>query len=507
MSQIRVPGIPGADGVLESNCKAASLIGELYAVPLEEDRFLIYAPLQHSAFIGNGEVARRIRLLQGGAVRCDAPDPWFATLVQLLAALGMIRECPETPPVRRGQGEPQPTSVTLFLTNSCNLRCRYCYASSGEFAPKSMTLETARNGIDFVFKNASARKADRVHVGYHGGGEPALNWAVLTGSTAYAREYASQQAVRLSVSLATNGVLSDSQIDWVVGNVNSATVSFDGLPAVHDHNRVTVAGRATSGRVMHTMKRFDEAGFRYGVRATVLAEQVERLPESVEFICANFQAPNIQVEPVYQLGRGGATESADAEAFVESFRAARARAEKHGRKLRFSGARIDSVSNHFCSATSDSFCLSPDGNVTSCFEAFSEDAPLASMFFYGRPGPAPATYEFDHQVLSGLRASGVENRAFCRECFAKWTCAGDCLYKVLTTSGGGEPNAAGRCQIIRELTKDLILKKLADSGGLAWRGRRGARATCSRAPSPSRKASIPMKQPAPRALEQEGPQL
>jgi uncharacterized protein len=473
MPQIRVPK------------NSAALTSELYSVPLEEDRFLIYAPLQHSAFIGNGEVARRIRFLQSGAGALDAPDPWLATLVQLLAALGMVRHGPETPPVRRCEGEPQPLSVTLFLTNSCNLRCRYCYASSGDFAPKSMTIETARNGIDFVFNNAAARNADRVHVGYHGGGEPALNWAVLTASTAYARECASKQAVRLNVSLATNGVLSDRRIDWVVGNVNSATVSFDGLPAVHDRNRVTVVGGPTSDRVMHTMKRFDEAGFQYGVRATVVADQVARLPESVEFICAGFRVKNIQVEPVYQIGRGRAAESADAEAFVASFREARGRAEKYGRKLRFSGARIGSVSNHFCSATTDSFCLSPDGNVTSCFEAFSEDAPLASTFFYGRPGPAPATYEFDHQVLSGLRASGVENRAYCRECFAKWTCAGDCLYKVLTTSGDREPGEAGRCQIIRELTKDLILKNLADSGGVIWRGRRAVPASCSREPSPS----------------------
>ena len=499
--------VTGAGGARESNGTAWSLVSELFSIPLGEDRFLIYAPLQHSAFIGNGEVARRIELLQRSEAPLDEPDPWLAGLFQLLTMLGMVRRGPEIPPIRRSMGEPQPLSVTLFLTNACNLRCRYCYASSGEFAPKSMTLRTARNGIDFVFRNAAARHADRVHVGYHGGGEPSLNWPVLTASTAYARECAAQQAVRLNVSLATNGMLSDDRIDWVVANVSGATVSFDGIPELQDQNRLTIDGQPSSSRVMHTMRRFDEAGFHYGIRATVLADQVERLPESVEFICANLRVRSIQVEPVYPLGRGGATEAADAEAFVKSFREARARAEKHGRKLRFSGARLGSVSNHFCSATSDSFCLSPDGNVTSCFEAFSEDAPLASVFFYGRPGAAPATYEFDHQVLSALRARGVENRAYCRECFAKWNCAGDCLYKVLTASGGGEPGGAGRCRIIRELTKDLILKKLADSGGLAWHGRHAATVTCSREQSLERAEFIPAAGAAPRVLEQVGPQL
>jgi uncharacterized protein len=476
----------------------------LFFVALGEDRFLVYAPLRHAAFIGNEGAVRRIQQLRNGGETLGRRDPWLANLIQLLAALGMVNPGPETLPAVRCQGEPQPVSVTLFLTNSCNLRCRYCYASSGEFAPKFMTLATARNGIDFVFKNAAARHVGSVHVGYHGGGEPAMNWAVLTASTEYARECASRQAVALNVSLATNGVLSDHQIDWIVRNVTGATVSFDGLPSVHDQNRVTSAGAATSDRVMYTMRRLDEAGFNYGVRATVLADQIERLADSVEFVCANFRVKNVQVEPVYLLGRGGTAEPADTAAFVEAFRAARVRAEKYGRELLFSGVRIGSLTNHFCSATADSFCLSPDGNVTSCFEAFSEDAPLASMFFYGRPGSASSTYEFDYRALSGLRALGVENRAFCRECFAKWTCAGDCLYKVLTASGGGEPNGSGRCQIIRELTKDLILKKVADSGGLAWRGESGGCAPCSRAQSLSQRELDMVAEAAPPAVEQGG---
>ena len=71
MSQVRVPGIPGGDGVLESDYTPLSLTSELFSVPLEEDRFLIYAPLQHSAFIGNREVACRIGLLQSGAASLD----------------------------------------------------------------------------------------------------------------------------------------------------------------------------------------------------------------------------------------------------------------------------------------------------------------------------------------------------------------------------------------------------------------------------------------------------
>jgi len=129
---------------------------------------------------------------------------------------------------------------------------------------------------------------------------------------------------------------------------------------------------------------------------------------------------------------------------------------------------LGTLTNRFCGASRDSFCLSADGNVTACFEAFEEDVAWAGRFFYGRPAVDGAGYVFDQAVLEGLRSQVVENRAHCRGCFAKWTCGGDCYYKWLSATGGGEFNGSARCHVIRKLTKDQILDKIAASGGLSW---------------------------------------
>jgi len=97
--------------------------------------------------------------------------------------------------------------------------------------------------------------------------------------------------------------------------------------------------------------------------------------------------------------------------------------------VHFSGARAGALLNHFCSVSKDNFCLSADGNVTACFEAFGEDNPCAGAFFYGRPAADGMGYVFDQAVLDHLRAQAVENREYCRGCFAKWSCGGDCYYK------------------------------------------------------------------------------
>jgi uncharacterized protein len=442
------------------------LSAEVFSIPLEDSKYVVYAPLRRSAFVANKRVVDVISQLGKGAFD-PAADP-DGSVVELLRALEMVGAGPETRPSATSYGEPQPVAVTLLLTTACNLRCTYCYASAGDAAPKNMTFETARRGIDFAAANAARRQLPYFEVGYHGGGEPTLNWPVLTASFDYAREKAAELKLELRTSLATNGVLSDERIDWIVSHLGGVSISCDGLPSVHDRCRPTASGRGSSHRVFHTMRRFNASRFHYNVRLTVTAESISSLPDSVEYLCSEFCPGAIQIEPVYSLGRGVAAASAESDDFIEAYREAGERAAVHGRRIGFSGARAGTLTNHFCSVSQDQFCLSAGGNVTACFEAFNEANPCADVFFYGRPAADGGGYWFDRAVLDHLRGQGVENRAYCRGCFAKWNCGGDCYYKWMAANDGGQFNGSARCHIIRELTKDQILEQIAAAGGLFW---------------------------------------
>ena len=443
-----------------------ALSAEIFLISMGHSKFIIYAPLRRAAFIGNRSVADFLRRLQKGTLPSNAdPD---GSLVKLLRALQIVGAGPEQTPVREQRGDPTPTGVTLFLTTACNLRCRYCYASAGNQKAEIMSLETARRGIDFVAGNARTLGMPGFEVAYHGGGEPTLRWQVLTESFAYAKQKATELGLQLRTSLATNGVLSDKRLDWIIGNLDGANLSCDGLPSIHDQCRPTAAGRGSSKRVLHTLRRFDKAGFHYGIRLTVMAEHISSLADSVEFLCARFRPSVIQIEPVYLLGRGRKEQSAETDEFIKAFRTANRRAAGYGRQVFFSGARIGSLTSHFCGVSQDNFCLSADGNVSACHEAFSEKSPHAEVFFHGRPLPGSAGYTFDRDVLSHLRDQAVHRREHCRGCFAKWSCGGDCYYKWLAGSDGGEFRGSPRCHVIRELSRDQILEKIAASGGLFW---------------------------------------
>jgi uncharacterized protein len=438
---------------------------ELFVLPLAESEYLVYAPLRAVALIANAALVRFLRELQAGR---EGPDASLEAAA-FLRSCGILGGPAERQPRPSPSGPPRPTAATLLLTSACSLRCRYCYAAAGEAPPQFMRPETARRAIDFVASNAAAAGAKSFEVSYHGAGEPSAHWALLEESHLYARGVAQSRGLRLRASLTTNGILTAEQRAWIVSHLTSATVSFDGLPEVQDANRCFPSGGGSSHIVLATLRAFDRAGFHYSIRMTVTQAATSRLVQSIAYICRRFRPRAIQVEPVYRMGRGRDAVDAETAVFIEAYRTARRASAKAARLMRFSGARFPTVTNRFCGVANDNFCVSPAGNVSACHEVADERQPWADRFFYGRPAAGDCGYEFDEPVYTALRARTVDRLECCGDCFAKWHCAGDCCHKALH-SNPEEFTGAGRCDIVRALTKDQILEKIAASGGVCWKG-------------------------------------
>ena len=441
---------------------------ELFTIPLENNTYLIYAPLRRVAFIGNASCVNTLADLQEGHLTSPTRDT--LAFIEFLKHLEIINGPPEESPVSDFTGPPKPTDVTLFLTTQCNLRCTYCYASAGETPLRSMPLDVATRGIDQIVANALQTKADHIEVNYHGGGEPTVNWDTLYQSYDYAAKLCQQYELGLVASLATNGVMSDKKCNWVIEHLDGVSISFDGLPQAHDLHRLTVSGQGSSHLVEKTLRAFDEANFPYGLRMTVTKDQIDTLPQSVSYIFDHFNPQALQVEPAYQLGRWKDQPSSETASFIKAYRQAHHEAQIRGKGIQFSGARLGVLSPHFCGVTQDSFCLSTDGNVSACYEVFNQDQAFADRFFYAEPKADRGGYEFNQQLVNELRGQTVDQRPYCKGCFAKWSCGGDCLNKALNVGNEEDFKGTDRCHIIRELTKDQILQAIASSETGYWDG-------------------------------------
>src|ERR1700761_7763436 len=109
--------------------QAPTLSSEVFIVPLNNDKYLVYAPLRQAAFVANSSLVNLMSDLKDGHYR---PTSRNEAAIEFLRQMQIVDAGLETPPIETFTGPPEPTSITLFLTTVCNLRCTYCYASAGD---------------------------------------------------------------------------------------------------------------------------------------------------------------------------------------------------------------------------------------------------------------------------------------------------------------------------------------------------------------------------------------
>jgi uncharacterized protein len=298
-------------------------------------------------------------------------------------------------------------------------------------------------------------------VTFHGGDVSAV-WPLFVATREYLHSKEQALKIRVDTSVGSNGLLDPERRLWLTSSIGSATLSLDGPPDIQDMARPTPDGRGTSEIVMGTVAHFDRVGFRYGIRTTITAASVARMEEIVEYLCEHTRAIQLQMEPLYPHGRGSDADVPSPGAFIDNFRRARDIARRHHRRLTYSGARLDVLTDIFCKACGDSCVVTPTGRLTSCYEVADASDPRSQLFCFGRFDPVTRHFVVDNDRLNRLAALTVTNRPECHDCFCKWHCAGDCPAKVAARRPAEDGSMPARCLINRELTKDQLVATLGD---------------------------------------------
>ena len=446
----------------------AAINGDIFAIPFS-GRYVVYSPLRRIAFLCDEPVVKYLGRVSRGNLESQNPEDRMA--LEFLRCHPPLPASPFEPEGCSASTEFSPTDATLFLTNGCSLRCIYCYASAGSAPAMRMDYATAKRGIDFIVRNALRKGTKSVTVGFHGGGEPTTHWTVLTRSLLYAKRVAGENGLAVHASLTTNGVFSERQCRWILGNMTEVNFSLDGSPAIQDLQRPLASGNPSSPIVMRTIADFDRADFPYAVRMTVTSHAVDSLAENVVYILQHARPKRIQAEPVYRVGRGkDRSLQIDAEKFIHAFRRARIAAREHGAELAYSAADLNRISNRFCQSCGEGFNLTPRGNISACFEVCDEGVEFSEEYIFGRYDTASKAYEFNFEILARLRGRTVEKVDWCQGCFGKWHCSGDCHYQSRLSSAKGTFHGSPRCEINRALILDQILERIEASGGEIWAG-------------------------------------
>ena len=120
-------------------------------------------------------------------------------------------------------------ALCLHVSHDCNLRCRYCFAGTGDFGTghrMTMDAETAKKAIDWVVEKSGKRR--NIEIDFFGG-EPLMAMDTVKEAVAYARSLEKEHDKVFRFTITTNGMLlNDENIDYINREMSNVVLSLDG---------------------------------------------------------------------------------------------------------------------------------------------------------------------------------------------------------------------------------------------------------------------------------------
>ena len=373
--------------------------------------------------------------------------------------------------ISAGTTESDVTLVTLITTSDCNLRCKYCFANSGE---KSIIMDEkiAYASVRHAIRNADGRK---LTVAFFGG-EPTLTQRLIKNVVEFTNKSIKGSNVKgAEFSITTNGVVSESFLDYMIENKFQITLSVDGLPKIQDYQRPLKNGGKSSESVERTIKKLVENKANFKIRSTVTDYSVGFMSKTVEW-AHKLGVKQIQFEPISIAGRAtlktkGATfKKPKVDLFLRNLKLAIKKGSQLGVGIVNSSImNIKNTPHRFCDGNSQNrFAVTFNGDITTCVEVQEKCHPVFNQFTIGKYNEDKDELVFsknsrEHACLPGIKIIVNEK---CKTCFAKNICGGGCPVRNYHVTGNSAVVDPYRCKTIREMLTfvyKLLNKSSADN--------------------------------------------
>lgn len=356
-------------------------------------------------------------------------------------------------------------ALCLHVSHDCNLRCKYCFASTGDFGTghrMTMDFETAKRAIDFVIAKSGHRR--NIEVDFFGG-EPLMAMDTVKATVAYARSIEKKAGKCFRFTITTNGVLLDDEnIDYINREMSNAVLSLDGRPQVNDRMRKTVNGKGSYEVIVPKFQKLvaGRGTKDYYLRGTFTHYNLDFAEDVMHMADLGFR--NVSVEPVVgEETCGYALKDEDLPVVLEQY-------EKLAEKLK---DRTDVNFFHFnvdlaqgpcvikrlrgCGAGCEYVAVTPEGDIYPCHQFVGNPAYKIGSLSDG---------SFDMELSHRFSCLNIYTREECRDCWARFYCSGGCSASNLLVNGDiKKPNHVG-CEMERKrLECAIALKALAAGMG------------------------------------------
>jgi SynChlorMet cassette radical SAM/SPASM protein ScmE len=321
-----------------------------------------------------------------------------------------------------------PITVSLNVTNRCNLRCRHCCLARRE----AVSEELGTHEWLALIRELAACQAFRIQVN---GGEPLVRediFALLEELTKHP----------FAVTLFTNGTLITEEIADRLGNfrLSGVSVSLDGSkPETHDALR----GEGTFHRTLTGIERLILRGLTVGITCVVTQLNLGDLADTVR-LARETGASGVSFQNLRALGRasGGALSLSRSEdrrvsetllALQKAHDSFVSSAHAEWAKMYRTEPPGDAEAKHLatCSAAKSSCSIQPDGTVIPCnflWDMICGNVRTEDFIDIWRRSSAM-------QQLRALSKLTVDHVPACRSCRYKSVCDAGCRAIAHTICG------------------------------------------------------------------------
>ncbi|MGN0617240.1 thioether cross-link-forming SCIFF peptide maturase [Ruminococcus flavefaciens] len=351
-------------------------------------------------------------------------------------------------------------AMCLNIAHDCQLRCKYCFASTGDFGKgrKLMSFETGKHAIDFLLENSGDRP--NLELDFFGG-EPLMNFNVVKQVVEYARSREKEYNKKFRFTITTNGLLlDDEKIDFINREMSNVVLSIDGRKEVNDYFRVLPNGQGCYDMILPKYQKLvaGRGDKEYYVRGTFTNKNLDFSNDVFALNEAGFD--QISVEPVvgdddiYAL-----TEKDLPTVFAEYEKLAQRllENEKQGKKFSFFHFMLDLDQGpcaikrlRGCGCGNDYVAITPDGDIFPCHQFVGIDEYKMGNIDEGT---------FNQEMKADFAKAHVYSKPDCRECWAKFYCSGGCNANNYQYMGDIRTAHKISCQLEKKRLECAIMMK------------------------------------------------
>lgn len=331
----------------------------------------------------------------------------------------------------RNSGDKAPIkSMCLNVAHDCNLRCKYCFASTGDFGGgrKLMPYEVGKAAIDFLVSNSANRR--NLEVDFFGG-EPLMNFEVVKQIVKYGREIEREKNKNFRFTVTTNGLLlDDDKIDFINREMSNVVLSIDGRKEINDNMRIRVDGTGSYDEILKKFKNLVEKRNyqNYYVRGTYTKDNLDFASDVLHLADLGFD--QVSVEPViakedvpYALTKADLPRINEEYDLLANEMLSR---NKKGKGFNFFHFMIDLDNGpcaikllRGCGCGNEYVAVTPEGDIYPCHQFVGQES-----FKMGNLLDQP--FSLDLEQKEKFSKANIFTKIGCADCWAKFFCSGGC---------------------------------------------------------------------------------